>query len=202
MDNYVTRNNFLGLAEDVRLLVFLEFSRRIRRMLSMGKHFGFNMLSSFVAHALLILIFSRFCRCYTILLWLRCPVEMELPTRFATVWESIDQSLHKIIDSSLLWIILFRSYLLRFPFEMVLHFVFLVSVIIVQQNLSLLLLSPFDFKLAYPLWYLSWFRICYNIHEFTELYFTCCLSLMEHSLRLQAEVTLSADRTYVQVLVS
>ena len=60
MDNYVTRNNFLDLAEDVRLLVFLEFSRRIRRMLSMGKHFGFNMLSSFVAHALLILIFLGF----------------------------------------------------------------------------------------------------------------------------------------------
>ena len=77
MDNYVTRNNFLDLAEDVRLLAFLEFSRRIRRMLSVGKHFGFDMLSSFVACALLILIFSRLCRCYMILLWLRCPLEIE-----------------------------------------------------------------------------------------------------------------------------
>lgn len=100
MDNCVTRNNFLDLAEDVRLLAFLEFSRRIRRMLSMGKYFGFDMLSSFVARALLILIFSRLCRCYMILLWLRCPLEIELLTWFSTVWESIDQSLHKIIDSS------------------------------------------------------------------------------------------------------
>ena len=167
MDNYVTRNNFLDLAEDVRLLAFLEFSRRIRRMLSVGKHFGFDMLSSFVACALLILIFSRLCRCYMILLWLRCPLEIELLTWFSAVWESIDQSLHKIIVSSLLWILLFRSYLPRFIFEMVLHFVFLVSVIIVRQNLSCLLLSPFDFKSAFPLWYLSWFRICNNIHEFT-----------------------------------
>ena len=189
MDNSIW---FLDLAEDVRLLVFLEFSRRICWMLSTGKHFGFNMLSSSVEHALLILIFSRF------LPLLHDHAVVVMPCGDGATY-MVCHSLrkHRSEFAQNNWFLCceyfyFGSYLLRFTFEMVLYFI--------SKALSPSF-KPFWFQVNLPLWYLSWFRVYYNIHKFTELYFICCLSLMEHSLRLQMKVKLSADRNYGQVLV-
>ena len=86
-----------------------------------------------------------------IMLWLRCPVEMEPPTWFATVWESIDQSLHRIIDSSVV-----NTFILDPICSDLLSRWSCISF----QKLSLLLLSPFDFKLTF---------LCGTCHDFESI---------------------------------
>lgn len=118
-----------------------------------GKHFGFNMLSSSVANALLILIFSH------------DHAVVAMPCGDGATYmvcHSLRKHRSEFAQNNwfLCCVLLFWILSAPITFEMVLYFI--------SKALSPSF-KPFWFQVSLPLWYLSWLRVYYNIHEFTKL---------------------------------